>query len=429
VKRALATAVLSFCALASAQSPLGLQYPLGVPDLAVTGAAAAMGGSGTAVTDEFWGASLNPANVAIGERSAFSALVSLDITTVYDNDNSGTVSGYTPKLLSLSVPLGKAGNLGFSMQKRYDANLNFYTSIQDIGEYGYKENTIELSRKGSLTAWQAGWAYRIRNSKAAFFNGLSLGILYERLYFNLDTRETFESVFNYSHETVLYRESTIETALSQFASNGIRLGIQIPAHPKVTLGATVEYIFKGDGNGHAAHEYYNTGSVYNQSGRLIPDTLRTSEREYSVTLPPSINFGAAYAANDNWLFAADAQSTLWDQYENDISERGGHPQQTYGITAGARFIPAPNRLTADYWQKISYSAGLRYSTLPHNSGDGAQDIGLSLGAGLPIPNNGGMVDIVIDIGRRTDTRYEKYSENTVKFQLGINGGRNWFQRE
>jgi hypothetical protein len=430
IMKTVTTAITLLCLTAAAQSPLGLQYPLGIPDLAVTGSAAAMGGSGTAVAEEFIGTSLNPANAAIGTRSAFSAMVSFDITHISDNGASSTVSGYTPKLLSLILPVGAAGNLAFSMQRRYDANLNFYTTTALADVSGPHTATIKLNRTGGLTAWQGGWAYRFRN-------GLGLGLLYERLYFNRESREVFESTFRYNLDNglatfpVTFRSSVTETEHSNFASDGIRFGMQVPVSERFTLGAAAEYILPG--NGTVRREYV----------RLDATTpIETSEGTFSVNLPPSINFGAAYAHDERWLFAADVHATLWELYENDSESH--NTQRVYGVSAGARFIPSTNKLSAQYWEKIHYSAGLRYSSLPYDNTPwhfrrpdltnrdrnlGAHDYGFTLGVGLPIPNDGGMVDIVFDIGRRTDARHPGYSENVIKFQLGINGGRNWFQNE
>jgi len=423
IKSAVA-ALLLLCAAASAYSPLGLQYPLGTPDLAVTGAAAGIGGSGTAVIEEYFGTVLNPANAAIGKRSVFSALVSLDMVNIDDNGKNSSVSGYAPKLLSLIIPIGVAGNLGFSMQRRYDANLNFYTADTlelDNDKYNFKTASIELTRRGGLTAWQAGWAYR-------FVNGLSLGLLYERLYYNLESRDVFESTFRYNLESgpTTYRSNVVETITRNFASDGIRFGMQVPVHEKVTLGAAAEYILPGSENGRTAREYIRSDSE---------EPLKWSEGKYSVNLPSSFNMGAAYRPDERWLFAADAHTTFWEMYENDLDADAKEVQHVYGVSGGVRFIPAVNKLTADYWQTINYSAGLRYSTMPYvknlnnETEEGAYEIGFTLGAGLPIPSDGGMVDIIVDIGRRTDSRYNGYSENTVKIQLGINGGRNWFQRE
>jgi len=412
-----AVAVLLLCTAASAYSPLGLRYPLGLPDHAVTGAAAAMGGSGAAVADENWGLSLNPANAAIGSRSMFAALVAFNSVTIKEGSNTSTVSGYAPKLLSLIIPIGKAGNLGFAMQQRYDANLNFYTTevLQD-NLAGYKSATIEHSRSGGLTAWQAGWAFR-------FKNGLSLGLAYERLYFNRDYRDHFESIFRYDDDEgrqAQYRASAIETVTSNFVSDGIRFGVQVPVHEKVTLAAAAEYIMPGSDNGNLTREYIRREGA----SSAIIEPLRTGK--FSVDLPPAINIGAAYAASEHWLFAADAHCTLWEVYENSFEAM--EPERVYGMSAGARFIPTANKLSAAYWEIISYSAGFRYTSLPGTTA-GSHEYAATLGVGLPIANDGGTVDIAIDIGQRTDARYSGYSENFVKFQLGINGGRNWFQQD
>jgi hypothetical protein len=405
-------AILLLCAAVGAQSPLSLRYPLGIPDNAVSGVAAAMAGSGTAVVDEYLGTSLNPANAAIGERSAFSALVSFSMVNISDDSGSSSVSGYMPKLISLIIPIGRAGNIAFSMQQRYDANLNYYTTNTEKLGNATITNRVELQNIGGLTAWQGGWAFR-------FKNGWSLGLLYERLFYNMNSSDAFESTLAYelNEGAPSFTSRTYGEIASNFASDGIRFGTQLPLHEKVTFGAAVEYIFPGSDNG-AMTRIYHTSSA------------DTTERNYSVNLPPSINAGVAYRPNDRWLVALDFLNvTLWEGYENSAEPRAA--QTTYGVSAGACFVPAANVLSSAYWEKIRYSAGLRYATLPHDgpAAGGAQEYSISIGAGLPIPNESGVVDLVFDIGRRTDARFEGYAENIIKFQLGINGGRRCFQKE
>jgi len=222
MNRTLVTTVI-FCAAlgVGAQSPLGLTYPLGAPDLAVSGAAAAMGGTGTAVVNEYIGASVNPANAAVGGRSVFSALISYDMTNIHDNGKSADASGYIPKLISLIIPVGRAGNIGFSMQRRYDANLNFYTEdAQQLDAWTSSAATVEIRRTGGLNAWQAGWAYRFRN-------GVGLGLIYESLFFNLDSRNVFRSTLSYNLDgaTESYSTTVIDSAVTSFASSGFRFGM------------------------------------------------------------------------------------------------------------------------------------------------------------------------------------------------------------
>ena len=405
-------AVFLLCGASYASSPLSLQYPLGMPVQAVTGGAAAMGGSGTAVAEEYMGVALNPANGAIGARAAFTALVAYNSTTVVDNGNSGRLTNYEPQLLSLILPVGNVGNISFAMQRRYDVNLNFFTTTEDLRDNLRETTTIELHRQGGLTAWQAGWAYR-------FGNGIGFGFQYERLFFKNDARNIHEAEFRYDLGTgaVTHRSSLVETINTSHSSDGIRFGMQIPVHEKVTLGAAAEYILPGKDNALTKRDYRRSDAL---SAPVI------SSSTYSVSLPPSISIGAAYRLDERWLFAADAFSVLWQRYENPHETY--YVRQTGGISAGARFIPAAGRLVATYPEKMHYSAGLRYSTLPYGGG-GTHDFGITLGLGLPIQGDGGQIDVAFGFGRRTDARYEGYSENTVMFQLGINGGRNWFQKD
>jgi long-subunit fatty acid transport protein len=409
-------AILFFCAALSAQSPLGIRYPLGMPLPTGTGTAMAMGGSGAAVIDEYLGTGLNPANVAIGERAAFSALISFDLTHVSDNGSHDITHGYTPNLISLILPVGQAGNFGFSMEKQYEAGLNFYTSERLENGKDLVVNKIELQRKGGLTAWQAGWGYR-------FGNGWSFGLAYERLYFNRDSRIAFESTFRYELDSgaVSFREYVTQSEELKFASDGFRFGIQIPVHEKVTLGAAAEYIMSGNENGYVTHKY-------RRSDQPSP-TVTPEEEKFSINLPPSINIGISYAPDERWLLVADAFSVLWERYINDFEKTSAY--RTFGISAGGRLIPAAGRLVSTYPEKIHYSAGLRYATLPHDGkgNGGAHEYALTAGTSLPIPNNGGLIDLVLCAGRRTDARYSGYAENFVQFKLGINGGRSWFQKD
>jgi hypothetical protein len=410
MKRILFAAAFICAALApgaGAQSPLGLTYPLGVPDLAVAGPSAAMGGSGTAVADEYMGAALNPANAAIGGRSVFSALVSFDMTSISDNRRSSSVSNYKPNLLSLILPIGAAGNLSFSMQKRYDANLNFFTREEYDNEdtTAVRTATIELHRKGGLTAWQAGWAYR-------FGNGIGLGVMYERLFFSRDSRSVFESVLAYNSYggDRVYGAISADSSAVDFSGDAFRFGAQVPVHEKVTLGFAGEYPLPGNGNGKATINGGNAAA-------------------FSATLPLSFNFGAAYAMDARWLFAADFAITPWGEYYKNTLEPAT-ANQCLGISAGARYIPAENVLSAKYWEKVHYGAGARYATLPNDRKlAGAREYALSVGAGLPIPRDGGMVDIVLSYGNRLDPRYSKYEESVVRLQLGLSGGRDWFQKD
>ncbi|MDR0306337.1 MAG: hypothetical protein LBI42_05795 [Chitinispirillales bacterium] len=402
---------LSFYGIGFAQSPMGLNLPLGMPSHTVTGPSASMAGSGSAVIDEYFGTSLNPGNIAIGNRAAFSGLVSYERTGIKDNSESSSASGYSPRLLSLILPLGTVGNIGFSTQRQYDANLNFYSKTDPVfpsdgDEFNYIKN-IELKNTGGLTAWQAGWGYRLKNQ-------LSFGLMYERLFFNSESRTVFESTLNY-HDGITFQNSMNETVVTSFTGDGFGFGMQIPVHKKATAGVSAKYVLYSDKNGSSTREYQRSDTSAPQE---------KSREKFSIHLPPSINAGLSYTPNSKWLFAVDGRCTMWEHYYHEL-ENTKHLRNTYGVSAGTRFVPATSRFSSKYWEKIHYRAGFSYNQLAI---DKSQEYLMTLGTGLPIPNDGGLIDIIFGYGHRSADRYSDYSENVIKFELGINGGRSWFQK-
>ncbi|MFP4012597.1 MAG: hypothetical protein ACLFVQ_00800 [Chitinispirillaceae bacterium] len=390
---------------AGAQSPLGLHLPAGMPVQSVTGLSSSMSGSGTGVKDENMGINLNPANMAMPNRSAFSSLISYDLLQIKEKSTSSTTGHYSPRMLSLILPAGSAGNIAFSLEKRNDAAIDFLNKDVNIdNENAYRANYIGITRNGGLTSFQGGWGYSIKN-------GPSFGILYERLYFNLSSSSIFGSEISdildsseYEHEYTFSEDTEMS-----YSSNGVRMGMLVPIG-KLSVGLSGEYIFYTEGD--LKRTYQNLDSTENSSS------------DFYVHLPPSLSAGIGYRPDSKWLLAADLHATLWERYRTELGL--ARPlRRAYRVSAGARFIPAPNKLAAEYWETVQYRAGVRYNQLPF---DDAQEYAISLGAGLPIANDDGLIDVIFEFGKRSDSRFPDYSENIIRMQLGINGGRDWFRK-
>lgn len=403
--RKVAISFLVLFVAANAQSPLGLHFPVGVPVQTVTGLSSSMSGSGTGVKDENMGIALNPANMALPDRSAFSSLISYDFVQVKEKNRSSSSASYSPRMLSLILPAGSVGNIAFALEKRNDAGIDFLnTDVIVDDENTYNANYIGIARTGGLTSFQGGWGY-------SFKNGPSFGILYERVYFNLSSSSVFGSVITDYIDSLEYtNESTFsEDTEMSYSSNGLRMGVLAP-FGKLTVGFSGEYFF------------YTEGEIKRTYQKL--DTTEESSSDFYVHLPPSLSAGIGYRPDSKWLLAADLHATLWERYRTELDV--DRPlRRAYRVSAGARFIPAPNQLAAKYWKTVQYRAGVRYNQFPV---EGAQEYSFSLGAGLPIANNGGLIDVILELGKRSDSRFPDYSENIVRMQLGINGGRDWFKK-
>ncbi|MDG5814382.1 hypothetical protein QA601_04785 [Chitinispirillales bacterium ANBcel5] len=389
--------VLAIVVSVYAESYLSLYYPLGTPLQTSTGSARSMGGSGTGVKESFFGISLNPANIANHEKSVFSSVASFDVNS-YNDTERHYFYNFSPSMLSLIVPVGAFGNLGFSFANRTKGDLNF-RSVEEL-QSPVPESTdtlyTGLIRKGGMNEWQAGWGYHLAND-------IQIGFTYKRLYYSMQTDRVYgfaSGESSYYHEI---QRNTEET----FAANGVKVGAILP-WGDLTLGAAGEYVF------------VNESDIVN-SNKLREDTI-SNKSNVTIHPPPSATIGLSYQLTSEWLLAADIHTVLWDRF---ISDDNSSLRRTYSTSAGARYIPSPEYIFAtDYWRTIQYSTGLRYEQMPV---EGASEVTFTLGTALPIQQSSALLNIGFEYSRRRDTNLNDFTEDVFRLVIGLNGSQKWFQ--
>lgn len=380
-----------------AQSPLSIQSPIGLPSQHATGPSQAIGGSGAGVASDYFGMADNPGNLGAMTRSSFSTIVSLDLLSIKDDEESTKHAKLSPMLLSFTFPLKQAGTFGISLDRRSDARLK-YRSLIPVGQDGDSLD-FGFSRNGGLTSWQAGWGYAIGP-------WVRLGVCYERLYLVGDEismwRNRISAVSNPS-DYFLY-----DTTSTSLRGNALRAGVLVP-YKKLTFGLTGEYILPGPAK--------------RQSITQSPDLIDTVVNRFTLRLPPSLGVGLSYTFSPRWFVAASGGATLWRRFESDV-KLGSPLDNAFTVSFGGQFIPAPNLLVPRYWEIMQYRAGFRFAQLPTAAGS---EIAFTVSLGLPFQQSSGLFDIIVDAGRRTDAAFDGYAENFLQVKFGLNGGRKWFQ--
>lgn len=192
-----------------------------------------------------------------------------------------------------------------------------------------------------------------------------------------------------------------------FRTNGIRGGLMIPIS-QFTMGISGEYIF--------------IDNATEKKFLINGDTIKSSS-DFDFKPAPSLSIGGSYAFSPEWLIAADAGITLWKEFYSQL-KTVSPLENAVTVSAGAQFIPAPNLLAPKYYEIMQYKAGFRFSQMPVST---ASEIAIDLGVGLPLQQNGSIFDINFEYGRRWDSNFKNYSEQIFSIQLGINGGRKWYQ--
>jgi hypothetical protein len=337
----------------------------------------------------------NVANLGDMNRAVFSAVASFDFLSINQGRKSSLLFALSPRIFSFAFPINPVGSFGFSFDKRNTMNYRFVRdSMRTLSNGISVAESLGVAVVGGMSSWQAGWG-RTVGSVAL------VGISYERIYLSSDEITQYSATIDNQGQP---RPDSISCI---FRGNAVRGGILVPLH-KLTFGMAGEYVFKGKAS-------RILGSIDTAGGRPGP-------QEFSLYLPPSLSLGISYAFSPEWMAAASGSITLWQDYYSQ-EKLGGNVDNALSFAGGAQFIPAPHLLVPRYWEIMQYRAGFRYSQLPIVT---ASEFAFGLSVGLPLLRGGGLVDLIAEYGKRSDSRLG-YSDNFLQLFIGINGGRKWSQ--
>ncbi|HEX2958891.1 MAG TPA: hypothetical protein VHO70_18800 [Chitinispirillaceae bacterium] len=405
----------------SQNSVMGIQYPLGMPSRTGTGPSLSLGGCATAISNDFFGFTKNPANLGVMNRAVFSGLLSLKFLSLNDDYSNSQHASFEPNSFLFAFPLAKYGALGVAFNQLSSTDLLFKTSKAFDLSNKPISTTMGTVIDGGTSEWQVGYGITpIKN--------LRVGIAYERLYFK-------NNWVNYLKNSVTLVDSLVDSTNVKFASNGFSMGAMYTID-KLTVGLSGKYYGKATGHfeNHSwgVNRYIDTVTTTNNDSTTTTtenprEKITTTNSSGKVSLPPQLCLGASYKLSPEWLVAADIDVIFWSRYKSVESlqfKKETELANAFNLSVGTQFIPAPNLLTPKYHEIIQYRGGFRISRLP---GADAYETALTLGTGLPLKKGGGVFDLFFEVGRRWDTRYSGLSENFFGFNIGLNGGQKWFQ--
>jgi hypothetical protein len=158
---------------------------------------------------------------------------------------------------------------------------------------------------------------------------------------------------------------------------------------------------------------------------LIRDTaLYTYGDKKKVNLPMSIGLGFAFKKGTKWTIAGDYSMQQW----SDFSYLGDKDSlfNSWKATAGIQYIPN-DRANRGYTKFVSYRLGFHYEQTFLNVGsEKINDMGVSIGLGLPIGKTATNVHLSLEAGKRGNVSFNPIEEKYIKFAVGITINDRWF---
>jgi len=161
----------------------------------------------------------------------------------------------------------------------------------------------------------------------------------------------------------------------------------------------------------------------------VLDIVAEQKNNVDLLFPGKISLSAGIGESKKWLLGGRIDYQKTAAQANSYNESSNVGYGKYGsVSLGGYYIPNYNSFSS-YIKRIVYRGGLRYEKtgLVVNS-ESINDIGLTLGLGLPITGFYSNVNIGFELGKRGTTNSSLVEENYAKISVGFSFNDRWFQQ-
>lgn len=143
-----------------------------------------------------------------------------------------------------------------------------------------------------------------------------------------------------------------------------------------------------------------------------------------ITIPLGVGVGFSFGKTDKWLVGGDFAYKQWEKFNYSASPEALVNNSQFAL--GGYFNPSSSTVS-NYFNKISYRAGLKYSNgFLELRNQRIEEFGISFGVGLPLPRTSSTINLAVELGSRGTKKENLIQENFVKFTLGVSIFERWF---
>jgi hypothetical protein len=160
-----------------------------------------------------------------------------------------------------------------------------------------------------------------------------------------------------------------------------------------------------------------------------PDPYAYPATENKLKLPNKLSIGVGVGEARKWLVGTTLAFQGNGQYANYYNSSDEVRYEKYSKYAvGGYYIPNYTSFSS-YFSRITYRAGLKYEKIGLViNNESINDVGMTLGAGLPITGSFSNVNLGLEFGKRGTTAAGLIQENYFNFSLSFSFNDRWFVR-
>ncbi|MEP6803847.1 MAG: hypothetical protein ABI892_04940 [Flavobacterium sp.] len=343
----------------------------------------------------------NPASYASLGQTTFTIGGTFGSSTLKTNEGSAKAQRSTFDYLAIGIPMGK---FGASFGLIPVTSVGYKIQNDNTGTDG--GTSTQLQGKGGVNKVYFGLGYKIKKN-------WTIGA---------DAQYNFGKITTTSVELVTgVQNATAETNTSELSGVGFSLGTmyQTKIDKKLTLFTSLSYAF-------ATNLTADNTRVIAVDGDANP--VVGDPHEDKLKLPNKVTFGVGIGEPRKWLVGTTASFQGNGQlanYYNAADNVSYEKYQKYAV--GGYFIPNYASFTS-YLSRITYRAGLKYEKLGLVvNNQSINDIGMNLGAGIPLGNGSfSNVNVGLEFGKRGTMTADLVQENYFNVSLSFSFNDRWF---
>ena len=411
IKKIIISACLLLSLVSFAQEGTSSPYSFyGIGDIRFKGTLENRSMAGVAVEQDSIHINLeNPASYSALKLTTFSLGGTYGTRSLKSNTSSASTRRTTLDYLAVGLPLGKFG-VGFGLIPYSSVGYK----IESLSSIDGQTNKL-LSGTGGLNKVFLGVGYKIAPN-------FSIGA---DVHYNFGKIETNSLEF-ITNVPIGTRE--LNTAELSGVNFNIGTMYQAKLNKKLTLYSSLSYTVEGNMTSKNTRSIATV--IYNSAFNVsVVDALADQKTQTDVKFPSKISFGAGIGEAKKWLVGGKISYQKNSGQENSYNKAENVGYGRYGsVSIGGYYIPNYNSFS-NYAKRIVYRGGLKYEKtgLMINS-QSVNDMGLSLGLGLPITGSFSNINLGFELGKKGTTNANLVQENYANFSVGLSLNDKWFEK-
>lgn len=399
----------------------------GIGDIQTQGSAyhKGMAGVGIATRNKRYQNYMNPAAVTARDTISFMADMSLAVDTKLfrQGDIRSANNVFNISNIAVSFPIYKSyAAMMLGIQPYSSTGYTYSYILEDPRIVGNTGNAV-------YSALGNGSTYKVF-AAAGFmpWNRLSIGVEGDFYFGNIAKDNTF--TFANSAFSSIY--SGYDIVLN---GTSAKFGLQYeqPLGKNLTLGVGATYSLETKLDGFVEDYVYSSGATQNDTTSFRRDTLALMKN--IINIPTEIGLGLSLNYADTWRAELNYLRSDWTTSGMDVANgfavKGSSiftTKMSESFRAGFEIVPNRNDIRY-YYKRCTYRIGAYYDKSYYAvDGNQVNDIGVTLGASLPVFRYYNAVTFAVAAGQRSSIAGNMIRERYLKFTLGINFFDYWFQK-